>query len=170
MNQDHGAENRYKNRPPWVLAMKWDKDANPPCYNMHGLWYDRGEEPGSDHQDWDASMVLDHPDLLRRMEKDWNSSVHADTTGMDSREEQDTSRGDLHEDDRLEKVRLTADQRFWSHEWNKHGRVSGMRPVEYFNKAFQLYDLVKDRLPTNRIGEPVEFGFDENWNQVPLRS
>lgn len=168
MNRDSSGENPYQNRPPWVLAMKWDTDALPPKYNMHGLWYDHGEEPGSDHQAWNLSMVLDNPLLFRRMEKDWNSSMHKDTRGMNAQERKDTSEGNLHENDRLENIRLTADLKFWNHQWTKHGMVSGMKPAQYFSKAFQLYDLVKDRLPVQKTGKPPQFGFDEDWNQVPL--
>ena len=170
MNQDNTGDNPYKNRPPWVLALKWDCDATPPVYNMHGLWYDRGEEPSSDHQAWDPSMVNDHPELLKRMEKEWNSSMHADTSGMNPEERADTSEGDLHEDDRLENIRLKADLHFWSHEWDKHGRVSGMKPLEYFLKAFQLFDRVKDKVSTQKIGGSIQFGFDEDFNQIPLSS
>ena len=160
----NGEFHDYSHKAPWVLRLKWDDDRQ--TYDMHGLWYDRPPKAGSDTRSWDLRTIADEPQLLRRMEIDWNSSHHKRTDEPSAREAKDIRDGELHTSDPLEKIRFDADVKFWSHEWNKHGRVSGMHPHQYFRKAFQLFDLVRPQVPSHKTSAEVQFHFDENFRRI----
>mgnify|MGYP006147256085 FL=1 len=38
-----------------------------------------------------------------------------------------------------------TEQHFWKHEWEKHGTCTGMTEVEYFRKALECFEKIKEK-------------------------
>lgn len=146
---------------PWVFAVKYSPDKR--TYNIHGLWNDEAKKPNSDDEKFKQCMIS--KELLKLMEINWNSDIHKQVQ-LDKDEIADANRGELKSSDDNEKILLDGDYHFWAHEWNKHGRIAGMNPDDYFRTTLKLLEERKQRLPRIKLKDEYHFNLDEDLTEL----
>lgn len=57
-------------------------------------------------------------------------------------------------------------ERFWGHEWEEHGRCSGMDETTFFAETMKLYNANMGACPGEAGAKSCYFCFDSNFSQV----
>lgn len=130
----------------YTLAFKYSRDEM--IYDLHGLWPEACCVEVNEVQGLFKIEELDVK-LYVRLERVWNSDNHPPLR---------------HEND--EEVELKADIKFWEHEWNRHGRYSGLSMNVYFEKALSLYDKYKSMLPKCNENHQCHVYLDKDYEMI----
>ena len=127
----------------YTFALKWSPDYVD--YNIHGLWPEFSiSKPNVD--EFDFGLLNSDRNLLQKLELVWNSDLHAKKINPE--------------------VTLEADIKFWTHEWDKHGRHSPFDQNGYFKRAVQIYDKLKPELPVSDLHHQLHFSLDKNLEVI----
>lgn len=133
----------------WTFSMLWNVDQK--RYTIHGLWPEMNMNRSDTSMNmYDAKMM--DPKLISELERNWSSTYHRNVN-------------DMNETDR-EKTLLAADEKFWEHEWNKHGRISGFTEMQYFETTLNLYHRYRNETPTSDQHHQIRIHLDRSLNEI----
>lgn len=144
----------------WTFALKWSKDfyeltGQKRGYNIHGLWPEELKKRNSE-----SDSVKIQEELPKHLEKAleivWNSDLHKPFNNKEDPKDKEIDR----------KNAQKADEKFWEHEWKKHGAYSGMSLVEYFTRAYREYEKRKNLISSINEEHQLHFYLSEDFSEI----
>ena len=142
-----------KSEASYVFSLKYSPDLKK--YDIHGLWPQIKEEKPLKKQDYDLHQLLDTEDkILKKLPLIWNSDMHKKIDI--SKPEQEYTNSILRE----------ANVKFWTHEWDKHGKISPWECETYFKVAISLYYQFKPALPKVDLHHQIRIELDKDLKKI----
>lgn len=137
----------------YIFSLKYSPDFEK--YNIHGLWpQPEGKEP-LEKKEYDLHHLLDTKDeILKNLPLVWNSDHHKKVTNLNL------------ETEHRDPVLRAANLKFWTGEWEKHGKASPWECEDYFKIAISLYYKLKPELPKLNMHHQVRINLDQKLQQI----